>query len=93
MSLIRDFDKPVHADPLVVDMIINTVGKAMNQAVVPGVTSQADLLSAIFTILYRMLKTCQELEDPAEKVHNRQEIGAILASMLLEFGTSNTPLQ
>ena len=93
MSLIRDFDKPIHADPAVVEFIINSVGKVMNQVIVPGVTTQADLLSAIFTILYRMLKTCQELEDPAEKLHNRQEIGAILANMLLEFGTPTGTVQ
>lgn len=85
MSLI---DKPSHADPVMVNMIITSVGKALNQAVVPGVTTQADLMSAIFTILHRMLKTAQELEDPSEKLHNRQEIGNILSSMLLEFGST-----
>jgi hypothetical protein len=93
MSLIRDFDKPIHADPIQVEFIISSVGKALNSVVIPHVTTQADLLSAIFTILYRMLKTAQDMEDPAEKAHNRKEIGDILTNMLMEFGTPSGTVQ
>ena len=84
-----DFEQ--HANPEMVDAIIQVVGRAINGAVIPGVTTQSDLLSAIFTILHRMLKMAKEMEDPAHHERNTKEIGDILMNFLFEFGTPGKP--
>lgn len=75
------------SDPEMVDHIIRIVGKAVSSAVVPHVTTQSDLLSAIFTILHRMLEVSRSMEEPGDHEHNTREIGNILTNFLLEFGT------
>lgn len=79
----------VHADPVMVNHIIKAMALGMQTAIVPGVTTQADLLSAVFTMLYRMLNTSRDKERSHEEHEkNSQEIGQILGSLLMNFGSS-----
>ena len=75
------------ADPAMVSQIIQSIGVAVHAAVIPEVTTQADILSAFFTILSRILRTAKEIESEEDNTRNCQEIGRVLSSMLLEFGT------
>ena len=86
-----DDSKRTHADPVMVDHILKSVGNALTAAMIPHATTPADLLSAIFTILYRLLKTTRESEDAADHEGNAKEIDRILMDLLAEFG-SRTPV-
>ena len=85
---LEDPNKSKHADPAMVSQIIQSIGVAVHAAVIPDVTTQADILSAFFTVLHRILRTSQQMESVEEHAVNSREIGKILSSMLLEFGTS-----
>lgn len=78
------------ANPEHVEELIQAMGEALNRTVVLHITSQADILSAIFTILNRMLKTAKQMEAPEDAEHNAHEIGCILKEFLLEFGTDSS---
>ena len=78
--------------PAMVESIIQSVSVALDHAVIPNVTSTADVLSAMFTILNRMLRAAQELQSSEEREHNAGEMGRILSTMLLEFGTTGTSI-
>lgn len=78
-------DNP-RADPQMVDRVIRGIGVGIQGSIIPGQTSQADLLSAMFTVMYRMLRNAQDTEEPAAQGKNASEIGQVLADMLLLFG-------
>lgn len=88
----RDSDIPpdpqdnIRADPAMVDRIIRGIGVGIQGSLIPGQTSQADLLSAMFTVMYRMLQNARDNEEPAMSGKNANEIGSVLADMLLLFG-------
>lgn len=91
----RDSDIPpdpqdnVRADPAMVDRLIRGIGVGIQGSIIPGQTSQADLLSAMLTVMYRMLQNAQENEEPAAQGKNASEIGIVLADMLLAFGPTS----
>ena len=89
MTLIDFGEKPSQADPVMVDHIVQSVGKALSNVIIPNVTTQADLLSAIFTILHRLLQVAKSAEAPEEHDQNSKEISKILVNFLLEFGASD----
>lgn len=76
-----------HADPRMVEKIIKNIAIGMQTAIVTDVTTQADMLSAVFTVLYRMLNTAKQSDDE-EWNQNSGEIGRVLQDMLLVFGES-----
>lgn len=78
------------ADPVTVDRLMAAIGDALVKSVEKGKTSQADILSALFTILRNMLIASQELEDPKDHDRNAQEIGRVLMEFLVEFGSPGT---
>lgn len=88
----RDSDIPpdpqdsIRANPAMVDRLIRGIGVGIQGSIIPGQTSQADLLSAMLTVMYRMLQNAQENEEPAAQGKNASEIGIVLADMLLAFG-------
>lgn len=73
------------ADPRMVEKLVRSIAVGMQKAIVADVTTQADLLSAVFTVLYRMLNTAKTSEDE-DWDQNCGEIGRVLQDMLLVFG-------
>ncbi len=83
----RDSDlEDVHADPVMVDRLVKSMAIGLQTAIQPGVTTQADILSAVFTVLYRMLNTARQDTDPHEQQKNAAEIGRVLQGLLMDFG-------
>lgn len=82
-------DEAVGPDPVMVEQLVEAMGHALIEAVIADVTTQADLLSALFTMLKRALKEAENCADPASKKRNAQEIGRVLADLLLEFGAES----
>ena len=75
------------ADPCMVGHLMHAMTSAMAQASIPQVTTSADVLSAVFTMLDRTLRVVRENEDRTVHQTNAREIGRVLTQMLLEFGT------
>ena len=76
-----------NADPVMVGHLMQAMTSAMAHASIPDVTTSADVLSAVFTVLDRTLRVVRTNEDPAGYQTNAREIGRVLTQMLLEFGT------
>jgi hypothetical protein len=83
-------EETTHADPQMVDRIVKAMALGMQTAIIPGSTTQADLLSAVFTVLYRMLETSKRGESKEERQKNAEEIGRVLGDMLMAFGAQPT---
>ena len=86
MSLLDDPEETVGADPQMVSQLLEAMAIALKDAVLPGVTTQADVLSATFTLLSRILASAREQDDPADRKRNAIEIGRVLGTLLMEFG-------
>lgn len=67
---------------------MQTVCQALDDATIDEVTTPADVLSALFTILYRMLKATMALQTPEERPYNVKEIRRVLDDFILEFGST-----
>lgn len=78
------------ANPETVDRLMEAIGDALVRNVEKGKTSQADILSALFTILRNMLIAAKHLEDPKDHDSNAKEIGRVLMEFLVEFGSVGT---
>ena len=78
----------ISADPVVVEHIVSNITSAISECIIPNVTTQADVLSAVFTVLQRILRGMQQETDPADQKANARELGRVLTGMLLEFGDS-----
>ena len=75
------------ADPRMVGHLMQAMASAIDQATIPHVTTTADLLSAVFTMLDRTLRVVSKTEDLDIQMFNSREIGRVLTAMLFEFGT------
>ena len=74
------------ADPRMVNHLMTAMAQAIDQATIPHVTTTADLLSAVFTVLDHTLRVIRDKEHREDQAFNSREIGRVLANMLLEFG-------
>lgn len=80
------------ANPQMVETLIHAMGVALNKTVVPHVTSTADMLSAVMTVLERMLRAARDLQSAEDQAHNAKEVGNALSALLLEYGASPTTI-
>src|SRR5260370_598207 len=80
----------ISADPVIVEHIAQNIVAAIKECLIPNVTTQADILSAAFTVLNRILRDMQSSGEPEELQANAKELSRVLTSMLLEFGDCGT---
>lgn len=74
------------ADPRMVGHLMQAMTNAIEHATIPHVTTTADLLSAVFTVLDHTLRVVRNNEHQEDQAFNSREIGRVLTEMLLEFG-------
>ncbi len=85
MNLTTDLAKANH---LMVEELVIGIGKGLEQAVDPNLTTSAEILSAIFTVLSRTLLAMQDMQTPEDKPHNRREIGRVLGDLHALYGAT-----
>ncbi len=73
-------------DPFMIQSLVKAIHTALLRASIPDITTPAEVLSAQFTILRHTLRTMYELQPPDEREYNRQQVGAALTDLLMEFG-------
>jgi len=78
--------KEYEPDPLHVEQLVKAAMSAMENASIPDVTSPADVLSACFTILDRMLNAMSKLQSPEDRAVNVKEIARILDDFKVSHG-------
>lgn len=49
-------------------------------------TEASDIVSALFTVLHRLLASMKPYEHPDDQLHNRQQISAALHELLAHHG-------
>lgn len=77
-----------HADSVMVEKLVQAIGVAMERASIPGITTTADLVSSVFTVLDRLLRASSKLQDEMDEPYNMKEVHRVLSDMLLEHGTT-----
>lgn len=74
------------ATPYMVERLVRGMETSLSMNAIEDVTTPADVVSACFTLLERLLFTLKSLEEPEEHEFNRVAIAAILNDLLMEFG-------
>lgn len=82
----EDDDRDI-ADEYMVEKLVMAMNTALEQASVPGITTPAEILSAIFTGLTRFLRATQHLQSPEDQKDTIHEVRVVLQDLLLQFGT------
>lgn len=82
----HDYEPPV-ADPAMVGQLMAAIRLAIEQTSIPEVTTTADILSALFTVLDQELRVAREDADPQDAAYNATEINRVLMDFMMEFGS------
>lgn len=75
------------ADIYMVERLTMAVNCALEQATVPGITTPAEVLSALCTSLTRFLAATQPHMPPEDRELTINEVHGILSQLLIRFGT------
>lgn len=81
-------DNEGSVDVFMVEQLSAAVWTALEQTSIKGVTTPAEILSALFTVLYKFMTVSRAHEDPADTLHNTKEINRVLSDFLVEFGST-----
>lgn len=73
-------------DPAMVEALITAAARGMSRAVVPDITTQAEIMSAVFTLLDRTLRSFRKIQDPADRFVAAQQISKALSDLLIDHG-------
>ena len=73
-------------DEMMVERLVSATTNALSGAIIGDVTTQSEVLSAIFTLLDRTLRGVRKLQPPEERIYNAKEIARVLNEMLVDFG-------
>lgn len=77
------------ADPAMVSELMAAMTLAIETASIPDVTTTADILSAIFTMLDHTLRVVRHGQSAEDLTYNTREINRVLTDMLFEFGSTS----
>ena len=77
-----------NVDPIHVEQLVQAIGSGMERMCIPNVTSTAEILSALFTTLTRVLRGIKQSENPEDAIGNKVEISKALEDLLMEFGAT-----
>lgn len=77
-----------YVDTYQVEQLATAVWASLEQTSMTGVTTPAEILSALFTVLHRFMSVSRQHEAPEDRGHNVKEINRVLSDMLIEFGST-----
>lgn len=77
-----------NADPMMVGKLVEAMGKAVNETIVVDVTTTADILSALFTMLDVALQIARKDTEGEDADWNAKEISRVLMDFLVEYGST-----
>jgi len=80
-------DVRMSADPFMITSLVKAMHSALEHAAIPDVTTPAEVLSALFTLLRHTLMVMYSMENAEDRDFNREQVGKALTDLLMEFGT------
>ena len=84
-----NYENPA-ADPMMVDKLVDAMGRAVNETIIIDVTTTADILSALFTMLDVALQIARKDTEGEDAAWNAKEISRVLMDFLMEYGTATS---
>ena len=81
-------DAETSPDSYMVDQLATSIWAALEQTAIKDITTHAEILSALFTVLHRFMSVSRMHEDPADSLHNTKEVNRVLGELMLEFGST-----
>ncbi len=73
-------------DPEMVEDLVKAALVGLEKSVITDVTTDTEIISAMFTLLDRTLRAMRRLQTPSERFQNAAEINKALQEMLLDYG-------
>ena len=80
-----EYEHPT-ADPAMVGQLMSAISNAIERTYIKEVTTTADVLSALFTVLDHALRMAQNDTEEADAVYNANEVNRVLMDFLVEYG-------
>lgn len=74
-------------DPITVESLVKAATNGLAKEVIPNVTTEAEVISAVFTLLDRTLRSLRKLQPPDVRFQNATHINKALKDMLTDHGT------
>lgn len=74
-------------DPQMVEILIAGATRGMANAFVPDVTTTSEVMSAVFTLLDRTLRSIRKIQTPEERFDTASQIRNALQEMLTDHGS------
>lgn len=74
-------------DPDMVEELVKATLKGLELGVIPDVTTDSEIISAIFTLLDRTLRAMRKIQTPQERFQNAAQINKVLREMLTDHGS------
>ncbi len=73
-------------DPDVVEALVKAASNGLRDEVSPDLTTDAELVAAVFTLLDRTLRALRKLQSPECRFENASIINKILQEMMIDHG-------
>lgn len=86
MFQVRNLEADADCDPQMVELLVKAATHGMSKAVVPDITTQSELLSAVFTLLDRTLRSIRKLQSPDERFMRAEQIRNALDGIMTDHG-------
>lgn len=73
-------------DEVMIERLVDAGMGAIYKASTPDITTPSEVISAVFTILDRMLGNIRRTQDPSDRIHNAKQISNALNDLLIDHG-------
>lgn len=75
------------SNPAHIEDLIKGASSGMARVVIPDITTQAEVMSAVFTLLDRTLRSIRKLQTPEERFQTALQIHNALTDLLTDHGS------
>ena len=86
MGTLTNFNTSDDCDPQMVEALIKGATRGMAHAVVPAITTESEIMSAVFTLLDRTLRSLRNLQPTDQRFERAEQIHKALADLITDHG-------
>lgn len=73
-------------DPLMVDQMVAAMSSGLERSCIPNLTTTNEILTAITTLLDKILQGVRRNESAEDHAYNAEEVSRILGDLIMEYG-------
>lgn len=81
-----NFDTSDDCDPQMVEALIKGATRGMAHAVIPAITTESEIMSAVFTLLDRTLRSLRNLQSSDVRFERAAQIHDALQGLMTDHG-------